>query len=489
MSELNYLSATEILKRFRDRSLSPVEYLDALEERVDETETLINAVAERLFVEARAGAKEAEALYASRSGEVRALEGLPVAAKAEHPIKGKLFTDGSLAFADRIADVTHPIIDRIVDAGGIIHLRTTTPEFSCAPFTHSNLWGVTRNPWNLTFSPGGSSGGSGASLAAGTAPLATGSDIGGSIRIPASFNGVVGYKPPYGRVPAMAPYNLDTYCHDGPLARTVADCALLQNVIAGPHPLDVVSLRPKVTIPSSFEGLNGMRIAYCVNLGDWFVDPEVEANTRGVAEALRAGGAVVEEVALDLRREDIARAAEIHFSAIFGSMVGLVDDEFAELLTPYARKFAAMGRRYSAPGLFLEGLELEAGVYNVVGPLLERYDALICPTSGVPSLIAGDDYVDLSRSLDDFGVEIDPIHDTIMTIAFNILSRCPVLAVPSGWASNDVPTGVQIVGRTYDDATVFRIGAALEDIRPWGYQHGRYPRFLDADSVAPSAPS
>ena len=143
MSELNYLSATEILKRFRDRSLSPVEYLDALEERVDETETLINAVAERLFVEARAGAKEAEALYASRSGEVRALEGLPVAAKAEHPIKGKLFTDGSLAFADRIADVTHPIIDRIVDAGGIIHLRTTTPEFSSLP-SPTRIFGASR---------------------------------------------------------------------------------------------------------------------------------------------------------------------------------------------------------------------------------------------------------------------------------------------------------------------------------------------------------
>lgn len=315
MSELNYLSASEVLKRFRDKSLSPVEYLDALEQRVDETEPLINAVAERLFDEAREGAKKAEALYATRPGEARALEGLPVAAKAEHPIKGKLFTDGSLAFAERVAGVTHPIIERIGDAGGIIHLRTTTPEFSCAPFTHSNLWGVTRNPWNLAFSPGGSSGGSAASLAAGTAPVATGSDIGGSIRIPASFSGVVGYKPPYGRVPAMAPYNLDTYCHDGPLARTVADCALLQNVIAGPHPLDVVSLRPKVTIPSSFEGLKGMRIAYCVNLGDWFVDPEVEANTHSVADALRDGGAVVEEVALDLRREDVARAAANRSSA------------------------------------------------------------------------------------------------------------------------------------------------------------------------------
>ena len=110
------------------------------------------------------------------------------------------------------------------------------PEFSCAPFTHSALWGVTRNPWDPELSPGGSSGGSGAALAAGETLLATGSDIGGSIRIPASLCGVVGFKPPFGRVPGMPPFNSDTYCADGPMGRSVADVALLQNVLAGPHP-------------------------------------------------------------------------------------------------------------------------------------------------------------------------------------------------------------------------------------------------------------
>jgi len=287
MSEMMYLPATEVLRRFRERSFSPVEYLETLAARIEETEPLINAVAERLLDEALAAARQAETVYATHAEDARPLEGLPVAAKAEHPIAGRLFTDGSLAFAERIATVTHPIIERIQNAGGIIHVRTTTPEFSCAPFTHSKLWGVTRNPWNLTYSPGGSSGGSAASLAAGTTPLATGSDIGGSIRIPASFTGVVGFKPPYGRVPALAPYNLDAYCHDGPLARTVADCALLQNVIAGPHPLDVVSLRPALAIPTELGGVRGLRLAFAVNLGDWHVDPEVEANTRAVAQALR----------------------------------------------------------------------------------------------------------------------------------------------------------------------------------------------------------
>ena len=117
-----------------------------------------------------------------------------------------------------------------------MHARTTTPEFSCAGFTHSRLWGVTRNPWNPECAVGGSSGGSAAALACGTTTLASGSDIGGSIRMPASFNGVVGFKPPFGRVPKDPPYNLDQYCHEGPLARTVADCALFQNVISGAAP-------------------------------------------------------------------------------------------------------------------------------------------------------------------------------------------------------------------------------------------------------------
>ncbi len=159
-----------------------------------------------------------------------------MAVKEEARIAGQRNTLGSLPLRDEVAEKTAAFVQRIIDAGGIVHARTTTPEFSCAPVTWTKLWGVTRNPWNTQYSPGGSSGGSAAALAAGTTTLATGSDIGGSIRIPASFCGVVGFKPPYGRVPEVATFNLDHYCHEGPLARTVADCALLENVIAGPHP-------------------------------------------------------------------------------------------------------------------------------------------------------------------------------------------------------------------------------------------------------------
>ncbi|WP_433225650.1 amidase [Microtetraspora malaysiensis] len=467
MTDLAYLPATEALRLFRSRELSPVELMTAVIERAEAVEPQVNALSERTFEEALLQAKQAERAY--RDGAPRSLEGLPVATKDEQPIAGRLATDGSLAYADHVAEVTHPIIERIVAAGGIVHARTTTPEFCCAGFTHSKLWGITRNPWNLDYSPGGSSGGSGAALASGTATLATGSDIGGSIRMPAANTGTVGFKPPYGRVPAMPPFNLDHYCHDGSMARTVADCALLQNTIVGPHPHDVVSLRPAVHIPDRLGDVTGMRIAYAPNLGDWEIEPDIAANTRAVADALREAGAIVEEVEVGLRRADVMRAAYIHFGAIFGPMVGRVAAEHGDLLNPYALAFAAdAARAMEEPGAFLTGLEMEAAIYRPIGELLDRYDALICPTTGASGLRAGEEYVDTKFAVN--GVELDNHLEYSLTPVFNIASRCPVLNVPSGRASNGVPTGVQIVGRSYDDATVFHVGAAIEHVRPWTHR-------------------
>ncbi|WP_031165590.1 amidase [Streptosporangium roseum] len=464
MTDLAYLPATEALRLFRSRELSPVELMTAVIERAEAVEPQVNALTERTFDEALIQAEKAEHAYRG-GGSPRPLEGLPVAAKDEHPIAGRLATDGSLAYSTHVAEETHPVIERVLAAGGIIHARTTTPEFCCAAFTHSRLWGLTRNPWNLDYSPGGSSGGSGAALASGTATLATGSDIGGSIRLPASATGTVGYKPPYGRVPAMPPFNLDHYCHDGPMARTVADCALLQNAIVGPHPGDVVSLRPAARIPDQFGDVTGLRIAYAPNLGDWEIEPDIAANTRAVADALTAAGAIVEEVEVGLCRADVMRAAFIHFGTIFGPMVANVAAEHGDKLTRYALAFATESRTIAERDGFLAGLEMEAAIYAVIGALLDRYDALICPTTGAAALRAGEDYVDTKLTVN--GVELGHYMDYSLTTVFNIASRCPVLNVPSGRAANGVPTGVQIVGRSYDDATVFQVGAAIERVRPW----------------------
>jgi aspartyl-tRNA(Asn)/glutamyl-tRNA(Gln) amidotransferase subunit A len=452
MSDLHYLPAIEVLRLFRARKLSPVELVQAVIERAGKVEPTINAFAQTFFDEALASARKAEARYAKGGDSHRPLDGLLVAVKEEAPITGHKKTLGSLPLRDVVADHTAVFVQRILDAGGIVHARTTTPEFCCAPITWSKLWGVSRNPWNPAYSPGGSSGGSAASLAAGSTTLATGSDIGGSIRIPASFCGVVGFKPPYGRVPETEIFNLDHYCHEGPLARTVSDCALLENVIAGPDPSDVVSLRPKLVIPDRLEGISGLRVAMSTDLGCYEVDQDVVANTRAAADRLREAGATVEEVSLPWELATINRAANIHFGMIFGPSIQDLYDKHGDEFTSYARSFVA-GAAEIPKEDFVKGLELEAKIYAPLGQLLENFDALICPTFAVPALPA--EY-DSANSL-----------DTLMTVPFNIASRCPVITVPSGLSRDGVPTGLSVVGKTYDDVTAFRVASAHEQRFPW----------------------
>jgi aspartyl-tRNA(Asn)/glutamyl-tRNA(Gln) amidotransferase subunit A len=477
MNDLVYLSAAEALRLFKSRELSPTELMTAIIDHSEEVEPKINAFSAKLFDKAIDRSKEAEKRYLDKSETPGPLEGLPVAIKEAHSIKGLPMTEGSLIDKGNIAEITHPVVERIIAAGGIMHARTTIPEYQVAGFTHSKMWGVTRNPWNLNYSPGGSSGGGTASLAAGTSTLATGSDIGGSIRNPASFSGVVGYKPPYGRIPALPPLNLSHYRADGPMARTVADCALFENVLAGPHPVDLVSLSPKVELPEEFGDIKGWEIAVCIHLGDFPVDSEVETNTYAVAEALRQAGAEVEEVDLNWRKEDIMKAAEIHWAAIANSVVSQKVLDNPDLAMPYTFNFFNLSMNLLQESTFADGLKMEGQIYAELSPLLEKYNALVCPTNGVTGLIAGDDYVDTAPSIN--GVKLDDYGDgLIMTVPFNILNRCPVLSVPSGRASNGVPTGVQIVGPTYSDEVVFRIGAALEMVRPWFGDPSWRPEYL-----------
>jgi aspartyl-tRNA(Asn)/glutamyl-tRNA(Gln) amidotransferase subunit A len=463
VSDLHELSAVEALARMRAKEVSPVELLDAVLARAAAVEGAVHAFTETREEEAAAAARAAADRYA-RGEDVRPLEGLPVAFKEELPVEGWRMRYGSLAI-DEIATTTAPVAERILAAGAVVHARTATPEFSCAGYTHSKLWGVTRNPWSPAFSVGGSSGGSGASLASGTSYLASGSDIGGSIRLPASANGVVGFKPPHGRVPVEAPYNLDRYCHDGPLARTVADGALFENVLAGPHPLDVTSLRPKVEVPLELDGVEGIRIALSTDLGAWDVDEEIRTNTRAVGAALEEAGASVEEVTIPWELPEIMAVSRRHFGAIFGAQIAEAASEFGDLLCDYSLAWAEEAAAFAAePGGFLRGLEGEQRIWEPIGKLFETFDALIGPTWAVPGIPAGDS---LLGTLFEGGGPNDRQFSVMMTTPFNVLSPCPVLAVPSGFTSNGVPSGVQIVGRTFDDESVFRIGAAVERGRPW----------------------
>ena len=450
-----YLSATELLAAFRARTLSPVEYLEVVIARVEALEPQLNAVMDRRYDEAREEAKASADRYVQ--GTARALDGVPVAAKEEHPMLGRSWTQGSLAYEAEVAPVDHPIIERIQAAGGIVHVRTTTPEFCCAPYCHSRMWGVTRNPWNTDYSPGGSSGGTGAALAAGYAPIGTGSDIGGSIRIPASLSGVAGFKPPWQRVPALPPYNLDQFCHDGPMARTVADCALIEDVIAGAHWRDPASLPHPPRVEGAGTTVVGTRVAVCTQLGDWPLDPAVEANTRRVAASLAAAGAVVEEVTLPWTVAEIWEASQAHFRAIMGAGIGAVNAEHGALLSDYTVAFAES--MLGAGMGFYEGMELEGALWEPLGRLFQQFDVLVCPTMATDGYRAGEAYLD--------GMDIGEgsvVHHILgaMTLPFNIQSRCPVVSVPSGLAANGVPTGVQVVARPYDDITAFRVAGAVE---------------------------
>jgi Asp-tRNA(Asn)/Glu-tRNA(Gln) amidotransferase A subunit family amidase len=464
MSEPWQLTAVDALAAMRAKELSPVELLASVQARADAVEPVVNAFTERLNDDAAAAAKDSEQRFA-RGGDVRPLEGLPVALKEEVPVAGWRMRYGSLA-VDEVADETAPVAERTFAAGAVVHARTTTPEFSCTGYTHSKLWGITRNPWNPSVCVGGSSGGSGASLASGTSLLASGSDIGGSIRIPASINGVVGFKAPHGRVPISPPFNLDRYCHDGAMARTVADAALFHNVLAGPHPDDMTSIRPKLEIPTSLDGVEGLRIALSIDLGSWDVDDEIVENTRAAAADLEGAGAIVEEVELPWTLERLMAAARRHFASVFGASIAEACDASPDLVNDYSVAWADDVRSLmDDAGSVLRGLEMEGELWKPLGRVLETHDALICPTWAMPGIPAGDSF--LGALFDDGGPN-DRQFSCFMTTPFNIFSACPVLAVPSGVApSNGVPTGIQIVGRTFDDVTVFRIGAALEQVRPW----------------------
>jgi amidase len=455
--ELCYLPAAEALRRFRKRSLSPVELLQAQLERIEETKDSVNAFGFVYQDEAMAEARKAEARYASSSADIRPLEGLPTGIKDENNIKGKVTTFGSLIYKDNVATETTPVVQRLLDAGIVVHGRTTTPEFSSEGFTHSRLWGVTRNPWNLDYTPGGSSGGSGAALAGGMAVLATGSDIGGSIRIPASACGLVGYKPPYGRNPATPPFNLDFYNHPGPMARTVEDCILMQNVMCGPHPNDIASLKPKLELPVDRSGIHGWRVAYSLDLGYYELDEDVRRNTLAALDVFRSLGAEVVEVDLGWTKAS-EKAADDHMKTIFGAWVAEYLDERAGLLTKYGKAFAEASQTVTTKD-FLQSMYTAGEMYSSYGPMMETFDIFICPTLSIPAVGAEHDP---ANGLEINGKPVDPRCGWIMTYPFNTLSRCPVLSVPSGHAKNDVPTGIQIIGKTYCDADVFRAGLAYE---------------------------
>ena len=480
--DICYLSASEALEKFKNKSLSPVELLTETIRRIEDVNPKINAFNFFRFDDALKEAKKSESKYSK--GEVSLpLEGIPLAIKDEVNITGQPNKNGSLIFKDTIAESTDVDVESLVNSGAIIHARTTNPEFSLTSFCHSKINGVTRNPWNLEMTPGGSSGGSAAALAAGCATLATGSDIGGSIRIPAGSCGVVGYKPPYGRNPMGYPYNHDPYCVVGPLSRTVTDCVIMQNVMCGPNEKDIASIRPKKILPTKYENIKNWKIAYSLDLGFFEVDSEVEKNTLEALKKFEALGASVTEVKLNWKQDEVNSVCFSHYANSFYGLISKLSDSDKKQLTNYAQMFSEVPEMHfnaiqnnkklyhDKIGAYVgydvvESAKITGKMYSELGPILDSYDLFICPTNALPAVKADIDIISDDVIINN-KVQQCADFSWVMSHPFNMLGKLPVLSVPSGLSSNSVPTGIQIIARSYSDELVFQGGYNYEMLDPW----------------------
>ena len=472
--DLCYLTATEAIAKFKARALSPVELMSAVIARSEAVEPKVNAYTYTFYERAMAQAREAEARYAS-GAETRALEGVPIVIKDFHPVAGEITTFGSRMFADHVPTRSAPTVARLLEAGAIMHARTTTPEMAHAPHCRSALWGTTRNPWNLEFGPGGSSGGAAAAVAAGMTTLADGTDGGGSIRMPAACCGHFGYKPPFGRNPTDRDHPRESLLHYGPMTRSVADGALMQNVTAGPHPDDVCALRPKLETPDALEPIKGWRIAFSMDLGYFEIDEEVQRNTREALKAFESLGCTVEEVdpGWDMAVLD---AWTTHWEGLFWAGAGDLYPRWKYEMDGFVRGLLERGAQHSLSRFYRCNF-LRGRMYETLAPILDEFDVLVCPTNALPALPA-------DHSLEDTEFRINGKTLTVgnrpgdiyvqwqLCYPFNLVPECPVASVPSGFSASGVPTGIQIVGRTFDDLRVFRAAADYERARPWS---GRRP--------------
>jgi Asp-tRNA(Asn)/Glu-tRNA(Gln) amidotransferase A subunit family amidase len=467
-NNLCYITAEQAIAAFKAKKLSPVELMHSVIARCESVNSKVNALTYMYFDRALEEAKEAERRYARGGGNPRPLEGIPLAIKDLHPVKGEITTWGSKIFEGVRADYTLPIVQRLLDAGAILHVRTTTPEFAHTGHCHSPLWGATRNPWNTEFSSGGSSGGSAVAVATGMTTLADGDDGGGSIRIPSSACGVFGFKPPFGRNPGcLLPTNLDWIIHLGPITRSVGDAIMMQNIMSGPHPDDMATLKPKIEVPMTGAPLKGKKLAFSMDLGYFPVDPDVRKNTKAAVDVFKSMGCEVVEVDLawNLGSYD---AWMMQWEGLFAAAAGHHLPRWKYEMDPYVRGLLERGMEHSY--VKVKNSEVvRTEMYKKLSPILEEHELLLCPTLAVPSVDAWHRCDDKSFKID--GKPWDAMINWCMTYPFNLMSPCPVATVPSGFASTGVPTGLQLVGRTYEDASVLHAALAYEAANPWIDKH------------------
>ncbi|MFG1680291.1 amidase [Nonomuraea sp. NPDC049269] len=443
MTAPHYLTATEMAHLVKTRQVSAVELVQAHLDRIEQTNPQVNAIVTLVAEQALDAAEAADAGEATGP-----LHGVPVAHKDLVDTKGIRTTYGSPLYADHVPDKDDVIVERLRAAGAILVGKTNTPEFGTGSHTVNEVFGATRNPYDLTRSAGGSSGGAAAALASGMVPLAGGSDMGGSLRNPASFCNVVGLRPTPGRVPALSEqaawYTLSV---PGPMARTVDDLTLMMSVISGFDARSPYSITEDFT-PDERD-VAGLRVAWSPDLGGLPVDPgtaAVTATAPGVFERL---GARVEQVELDLSEaEDAFRVYRAWYYALaFGELDGLGANTSWNV---------EQGRKVT--GADLARAERSRSVlYHRMAAFFDTYDVLIAPVSQVPPFPVEDPYVSEIN-----GVRL-PDYLAWMRSAYWIsVLHAPAASVPAGFTPSGLPVGVQIIGRPFADATVLRAARAFE---------------------------
>lgn len=464
-TDLCFTSAVELAELIRRRALSPVEVTRAVLERIDRLNPRLGAYvvvhAERALGEARAAER------AVMTGEpLGPLHGVPVSIKDNLWTAGERTTYGSRLQEEFVAPQDAPSVARLRAAGAIFVGRTNLPEFAWRGSTDNPLFGESRNPWDLTRTPGGSTGGGAAAVAAGLGPLALGSDGAGSIRIPASFCGLVGLKPTFGRVPMYpAAGGNELVAHVCPLARTVPDVALMMNAIARHDRRDAFALPDDGVdyLAACNEPLAGtragerVRIAWSGDLGFAPVEPETRGIAETAARAFSEIGLAVEDASPELG-DPSAILRTLYGGAQAGAHAARSAEQKAQMdpeLVAYAEASAGL-----SVVEYLRAVAARQAMVDALRRFFERYDLLLTPTLCLPAFPLG-----VVGPSEVAGRKVTHLGWTLC-YPFNYSGQ-PAVSVPAGWTASGLPVGLQIVGRRLEDSLVLRAAATFETLRPW----------------------
>lgn len=452
---LLWWTARELASAIRRQELSAREVVEWHLDRIAAVNPRINAVVSVRPEEALAEA-DARDRNAAAGAPVGPLHGLPIAIKDLEDTAGIRTTYGSTMFADNVPAVDSLLVQRLRAAGAIVVGKTNTPEFGVGSHTFNEVFGPTRNPWALDRSAGGSSGGAGAALAAGLVPIADGSDHGGSIRNPASFNNVVGLRPTPGLVPSGGTGDgWDPASVLGPMARTVGDLALMLSAISGPDPRSPLSYGDPAEFRADLASdLSGLRIAWCPDLGGLPIEPAVLAVLGQARDRLSALGCLVEDVTLDLSRADEAfeTLRALGFARTFGDSLPALRARAKDTVVWNIER----GLELDASTIG-RALTVRSEIFTMFAELLERFDVLVAPSAQVEPFPIEQEY-----PVQVAGVTMPHYLGWMRVCSRITLSAHPAAAVPAGFTTEGLPVGMQFVGRYRGDLQLLRHAAAWE---------------------------